>query len=301
MFTLGICMGLVTAVFQSFSYLFSAWFVKSYRSGLRLLIASNIVMGIFTLPMVPFVLPELMPEEKILPFSLTLLLWIGIFAAGQGTFFALLRKMESSRASSLLGFKILVLAAIYMVINHTPLNFRQLLAVLLCTAAGVAINWSGGKKFTFSGGFWLAATVIFYSFADIVETRLVTMPASGNIIRDSFCVSVICYAVMSLATLPVLFKVKINKTMLLKAVPFSLAWYLSQVTLYIAFGTVGTVFSNVLMSFRGVLSVFLGALAAMVGFTSLEAKLSGKDWIRRGICALAMAGAIILYSFASAK
>lgn len=294
-------MGLVTAVFQSLSYLFSAWFVKSYRSGLRLLIASNIVMGIFTLPLVPFVIPELMPAEKILPFSLTLLLWIGIFAAGQGTFFALLRQMESSRASSLLGFKILVLAAIYMVINHTPLNFRQFLAVLLCTAAGVAINWSGGKKFTLGGGFWLTATVIFYSLADIVETRLVTMPASGNIIRDSFRVSVVCYAIMGLATLPVLFKVKVNKAMLLKAAPFSLAWYLSQVTLYIAFGTVGTVFSNVLMSFRGVLSVLLGALAAVIGFTSLEAKLSGKDWIRRGICALAMVGAIILYSFASAK
>lgn len=301
MFTLGICMGLATALIQSFSYLFSAWFVKSYRSGLRLLVASNIVMGCITLPILPFVLPDLLSKEKILPFCLFLLLWMGVFAAGQGTFFALLRKMESSRASSLLGFKILFLAFLYMGINQTILNLWQLAAVLLCTIAGVAINWSGGKKFTAEGLFWLCMTVIFYCFADMVETRLVTLPASGNIIKDSFAVSVICYAVMGIGTLPFLWKIKINGAMLLKAAPFSIAWYLSQVTLYIAFGTVGTVFGNVLMSFRGVLSVVLGAIAAAMGLTALESKLPGRLWIRRGICAVLMAGAIILYSFATLK
>lgn len=301
MLILGICMGLLTALIQSFSYLFSAWFVKSYRSGLRLLIASNIVMGIITLPILPFILPDLLPPEKVPQFAFFLLLWMGVFAAGQGTFFVLLRQMESSRASSLLGFKILFLAILFMIINRTFLSFWQLAAVLLCTAAGVAINWSGGKKITKAALFWLSSTVIFYCFADMVETRLVTLPASGNIIKDSFGVSVVCYAVMGIATLPVLIKVRLNGEMLLKAVPFSIAWYLSQVTLFISFGTVGTVFGNVLMSFRGVLSVFLGALAAFMGFTALEAKLSGKQWVRRGLCALAMAGAIILYSLATAR
>ena len=110
----GIAAGLVSALLQSVSYLCSAGFMLKYRSPLRLVIFSQLVMGAFCLPFVPFVFPRGL-QDRLPEFAMWVCVWLVVFSIGQVAFFSALRSIESSRISSLLGLKIVVLAFLYVV------------------------------------------------------------------------------------------------------------------------------------------------------------------------------------------
>ena len=294
---LGIVAGLACALFQSVSYVCSAGFMLRYKSSLRLVIFSQLVMGAFCLPFAPFLFPpqllECLPE-----FILWVIAWIGCFTVGQIGFFTTLRSIEASRMSSLLGLKMLVLAMICVLFAGTPLSGLQWFAVLLSTVAAVGMNWSGGAHFTRKGLFWLLVTLVAYSLTDMVETRLVLLPKSGNIIRDSFAIGTVCYAVLGILTLPLLARFRWSTRQFVKAAPFAVSWYLSQVALFVCFGLLGTVFGNVIQASRGLISIALGILLLHYGFGRLDARISRAMWLRRAAAAILMAAGIILYSLA---
>ena len=118
---LGIAAGLVSALLQSTSYVCSANFMLKYKSPLRLVIFSQLVMGAFCLAFVPFLFPrELL--NRLPEFALWVGAWLLCFSIGQTAFFNALRSIESSRISSLLGLKILVLSVIYVLMMRVPLS-----------------------------------------------------------------------------------------------------------------------------------------------------------------------------------
>ena len=171
----GIIAGLLSALLQAVSYLCSAEFMLKYKSSLRLVIFSQLAMGVFCLPFLPFLFPRqlsgMLPE-----FLLWTGAWIVCFTVGQTAFFNTLRTIEASRMSSLLGLKIIVLSVIYVLIMRTPLSFLQWIAVLMSSLAAVGMNWSGGARFSLKGILWLLVTLIAYSLTDMTETHLVSMP-----------------------------------------------------------------------------------------------------------------------------
>ncbi len=294
---LGIVAGLVSALLQSISYVCSADFMLKYKSPLRLVIFSQLVMGAICLPFVPFLFPrellDCLPE-----FALWIGAWLLCFSTGQTAFFNALRSIESSRISSLLGLKILVLSVIYVLIMQMPLSGLQWIAVFLSTVAAVGMNWSGGARFSLKGILWLVVALIFYSLTDMTETHLVKMPRSGNMILDSFAIGAVCYSVLGIATLPFLLKFRWTGKQFIRSAPFALAWYLSQVALFVCFGMLGTVFGNVIQASRGLISIAIGMLLLHYGLGKLDAEIGGSMWLRRAIAAILMTAGIILYSLA---
>ncbi len=293
----GIAAGIVSALLQSISYVCSAGFMLKYRSPLRLVIFSQLVMGAFCLPFVPFVFPRGL-LNRLPEFAMWVGVWLVVFSIGQVAFFSALRTIESSRISSLLGLKILVLSAISVIILRTDLAALQWVAVLLSTAAAVGMNWSGGARFSPAGICWLFLALIFYSLTDMTETHLVTMPSEGNLVFNSFAIGCVCYAVLGIATLPFLLKFRWTNKQFLHAIPFAAAWYFSQVALFVCFGLLGTVFGNVIQASRGLISIALGMLLLHFGLGKFDAKISGAMWVRRAIASVLMALGIILYSLA---
>ena len=57
MLVVGIFAGIATALLQAISYVCSASFMQKYRSSLRLVIFSQLVMGAFSLLFLPFFFP----------------------------------------------------------------------------------------------------------------------------------------------------------------------------------------------------------------------------------------------------
>ena len=292
----GIVFGIATALMQSLSYLTSAFFIRRHNSALKLLICSQVAMGVCSLILLPFFWGKGIFS---LPAELWgfLGLWILMFMLGQGGFFLSQKLIESSRLASLLGLKIIVLSAIWILIFRQALNFLQIIGILLSVTAAFAINWSGGKKFDLKALIVLTMTLVFYSITDFTETHMVVMCSQGDIVRAGISVTLLCYTVLGICSLPALFKTGWNWTMQRDAVPFSLLWLFSQMTLLICFGFIGPVFGNVIQSSRGIFSVVFGVAACKLGFDVMENAASKKVWLRRALAALLMISGIACFSF----
>ena len=156
---LGILGGLAAALINSADYLFSARFLIYYKSPVRLLIFSSVLMMLISLPAAFFLVPFSTIPCLWKFFAETALASI-FFLIGQGSFFAAMRFFEASRLSSLLGLKILVLSAIFM-LSGNFLNCWQLLAVCIAAAAAVMFNWAGSKPVPWQGWLLLLSAVHF--------------------------------------------------------------------------------------------------------------------------------------------
>lgn len=293
----GIISGLLTALLQSLSYVCSAAFIRQYRSPLRLVIFSQLAMGAFCLPFSFWVFP---PEllDNLGRYLSTLLVWVIVFSLGQISFFAALRSIEPSRLSSLLGLKIILLSLFSVVILNHGLGTGKWMAVLLATLAAVGMNWSGGKSFTPIGLFWLLCTLVFYSLADITETKLVLMMPIERIgiIRAAIASGIICYTVLGAVTLFTLTRFRWTTRQFVKSIPFAAFWFTSQVSLFVCFGLIGPVFGNVIQSSRGMISIAIGMLLMYYKVYGLDAKISPRMWLRRAVAAVLMTTGIILYA-----
>ncbi|MBR2641816.1 MAG: EamA family transporter [Lentisphaeria bacterium] len=295
---LGIITGLIAALFQSGSYVFSRQFLAKHHSSWQLIVYSQLAMGILGgITMIFMPMGNLFQDP--VRFLLTLFFWIAAMVTGQYAFFRSLKEIEASRLASLLGLKILILAAISLIFLKGRISGMQTLAIFVSAAAAMAMNWSGGGKLSLKGCIWLFVTLVFYSLADLAETRMVWMVQSGSMIRDGVIIGGVSYFALGVCTLPALCRCPRNWRLLCSAVPFGVAWYYAMTALYMCFGLLGTVFGNVVQSSRGLFSVLIGLVLAEMGATSIESKISKAAWVRRGIAALLMMLAIFLYSYGS--
>lgn len=299
MLAVGILAGVATALLQAISYVCSASFMQKYRSSLRLVIFSQLVMGAFSLLFLPFFFPTGL-EGRLWEFFGWIVVWVTVFMVGQVAFFSTLRSIEASRMSSLLGLKIIVLAFLYVAVMRESLAAGQWLAVVLSAAAAVGMNWSGGNHFTLKGLFWLLVTLVFYSLTDMTENHLVRMPEGVGILRTAFGVGVTCYAILGVLTLPMLWKFRWTTRQFVLAIPFAASWFFSQVALFVCFGLLGTVFGNVIQASCGLISIGIGMLLVRWGLGKLDARISRRMWLRRIAAGILMTAAIILYAVSGA-
>ena len=298
--TTGILFILAAAFMNSVGYLASARFIKHYNSPVRLLIVAQVCMMVLSLPFLPFFSP-IGHVENMSGYWLTTSVWLAVFIIGQCSFFMAQKYFESSRLSSLLGLKIIVLTVIFIAIGSGKVNLWQWTAVLMASIAAMTFNWSGSGKTDPRGWFFLFVTLICYSFADINETKLInTVRESGyGLIKSSLATTFFIYAMLGLVSLPFIFFSRPDWAQVKMACPYSAIWLCAQIILLAGYSIVKPVFGNVILATRGIFSVLIGAALPLFGLAALDSQIPMRKWVQRGIAAVIMMAAIALYSFAT--
>jgi drug/metabolite transporter (DMT)-like permease len=291
---LGVGCGVLAAVFQSLSYLFSRWFLQ--RSGgkpLQLLAISHLLMGLAAVLLFPLLASDTMPPLS--AYFLKALGAIGFYLIAQFGLFRALRHADSSRIVPLLGLKIFFLALVSVIFLGLHLSGWQWLAVVLSAAAVFLLNDSGGRL-NLPAMAAVGITIVGYSLSDIFIKQLVVAlePAGPRAPLIGVCVT---YMMGTLAGLPLALKgVSGAPRLWLRAAPYAAAWFISMLFLYLAFDRIGVVFGNIIQSTRGLMSIGLGVLVGRsLGMIDLEQQVTHRVLARRVLGAGLMTAAIFLY------
>ena len=295
----GIAAGLLSALLISISFVFSRAYIRKYADPVQLAVYSQLVMGIGGALML---LISLCFQKIPLNEPRFLLLLAGdvfFFLIGQTSFFIVIKQVEATRASSLRGLKLMVLALIAVLIGK-PITPLQWIAVALCTAAAVGMNFSGGRL-PLKSVFWLMMSVLFYALCDSCITEMMLMMPGKSMLTNSFGVIGISYTVLALAVLPATGKYPFRKKPMLDAVPYGLFYFSSILFLMTCFGLIGVVFGSIMQAGRGIISVLLGVLLIRLGYEKTEPMVSRRLWIQRGLMAILMLTAMTLYTCASMR
>ncbi|MBE6374944.1 MAG: hypothetical protein E7050_00625 [Lentisphaerae bacterium] len=299
---IGIITGFTAALVNTAGYLFNARFLLYYKSPVRLLILTSLVMMAISLPFMLIFFPFSALPSLWYYFAETILACV-LFLIGQGAFFGALKFFEASRLSSLLGLKIVVLSTIFILCGGS-LNLVQIIAVLMAASAALIFNWSGAGKTSVKGWLLLSVTLCCYSMVDFCETDLVIKVhecTQWSKFHSALVVVPVIYTFLGLLTLPLVGFYRPDKDQLSKVLPCAGLWLISQVALLCCFAFLQPVFGNVILATRGIFSVLAGFLLPYLGLSALDSKIPLRLWVRRIAAALLMLGAIAVYSFGSVK
>jgi drug/metabolite transporter (DMT)-like permease len=292
--TLGIVAGLVAAVLQAFSYLFSRLFmIRGGRGASFLLAASHVAMGAMALALLPFVWrPGGPPWTRLVGPTVGA---AGFYLIGQLGLFRVLRRMDASRISPLLGAKLIVVAVGAAMVFGERVGPVRWAAVLLCVAAAFLLNEIGGRMPSrVTGG--LLVTLTGYALSDLSIKQLVlemgalgpTAPLLGA------CYTYLLCAVGALAILARQGWPTRREWGLI--VPHALTWFGGMCLLFLAIAWIGVVFAGIAQSTRGIVSVGLGVALTRLGYVTLERPAPAAVVWKRAMAAAMMTAAIALYS-----
>jgi len=297
---LGILLGLASALFSSISYVFSRLFViRRHQGVIRLLVLGHAIMGAASLAAFPFLWSAGTPPLG--RYVLPLLGTTGAYLFGQAALFGMLRRIDASRVSPLLGLKILILAAIAVIALRSPLSGGQWLAVALSVGAAMLLGTSGQHldRRAVAG---LLIACLAYCLSDLSIKALVAALADMGPTQSvlyAVSVSYILAGVIAAALLPLAGKGALGD--LRYAVPWAGAWLAAMVSLYACFAAIGVVYGNIVQSTRGLMSVVIGARLAYLGMVHLERKTTRGEFLRRLAAAVLMTGAIALFFLAQVR
>ncbi len=198
----GVSIGLVSAVMQSASYIFSRRFITTFRSSLKLVIYSQLLMGIMgaavfaaTCPFTTF--PYGAERWK---FAAAVAVFVAAYHVAFFCFFKALGEIEASRLSSLLGLKVAVIALLTYPILHAHLNGWHLAAVALTAVSAVGMNFSGiriGRR----GALYLALALLGFSTTDISGTMFVKLMPGGDMTLKAICATSLAYVLLGILSL----------------------------------------------------------------------------------------------------
>jgi drug/metabolite transporter (DMT)-like permease len=218
------------------------------------------------------------------------------YFTAQAALFIALRRSDASRVSPLLALKVVFLALISVIFMHEVLGLQQWVAILLCLAAAVTLNFTGGQLP------WMTAAMVIlaclgYSLSDLNIKLLVDALAGSLKQQDAIYFGVCaCYLCCGVVALPMLLWQRQGIWRDLPyAIPFSLAWLAAMVFLFTCFATVGVIYGNILQSTRGILSIGMGVILAKMNLEHLEQRVSISVTLRRVLAAGMMGAAIYLY------
>lgn len=296
----GIAVGFLAALLQSCSYLVSARYVRlSGRPAWTLLPPSYLLMAPAAAAVVAATLPL---AQGAVPWRAALApaAWSVVFCLGaNATMFQMLRSVDASLASPLLGLKVPMLAAFYTFALARPCTAAQWIAVGLVLAATAALAFAG-RRLTRAGWGWLLATCAGFSLADwlIGETFAAVAPAFPSFgPRAIFSLGFIYLVSGAAAALAMPFCPRLPRAGWLRwAAPYAAVWFAAMAALYACFATCGIVLGNIVQNTRGLLSIALGWLVARAGRTDLEERVPPAVLARRVAAAALLLAAIALYA-----
>jgi hypothetical protein len=310
----GLATGLTAALFQSLSYLATRHYVQR-RVGTdagggggsrQLLVLSHVWMGLFSLVLLWAVWPR--GGVPLVPMLEPLLLMTGFYLAGQSATTFALRYAEPSRVSPLMGFKIVVLAAMATFLEQpritgasvppglTPLQY---VAAGLAVVAALSLNYAGGALRRRAAVGVLVACVT-YSLCDwnVTRTNLAVFRLVPGVsaLQASLLSAGLCYVLsagVAVALLPAWGSRRPRDWA--DALPFALIWFTAILFLYACFSEVGPLLGNILQSTRGLMSILLGSLLIYLGHLHIEPLSSRGVFVRRLAAGLLMFAAVSLY------
>jgi drug/metabolite transporter (DMT)-like permease len=306
MLVLGIILGLVAAVAQSASYVFSRMFViRRGQAVLRLMVLGHLIMGIASAALLPFFWSPAAKAAVLAPDILWPLLGsAGFYMLGQACIFLALRHSDASRISPMLGLKIAILGVIYTLFCQTPwlrgspaLVPMQWVAIVISVGAAFVLNTSAARL---PARLLLAvlAGCLMYCLSDISIYKLVSgLKGVGRLDSTmlTVCLTYAACGVVALFGLPFIRR-KHGWGDWLYALPFSASWFGAMIALYTCFGLINVVFGNVIQSTRGLISVLVGAQLAGFGMVHLEQVTPRSVFVRKLLAAAMMTAAITIFA-----
>ena len=291
----GVLFGFLAAFFQSISYFCTILFIRHHKNDIGILLAlSHLIIGIISVPLVWYLMPEDMPAWA--SYQWSLFGTTGFYLLGQVFLFMALTRTEASRVSPLLGLKIIMLAVISAVILHQPVVPTKWVAVGFATLAALLLSNSGVRMGLSSIVLVLCACLTF-SISDLNIKVLVDHFRHMGVIRGALFATGLTYLLCGSAGLVFLaFRHKrVDRQTWVYSLPFALSWLIAIFCLFCCFALIGVVFGNILQSTRGLVSIGLGYLIAYLGFERLEPKITRGVFIRRVIAGILMTGAVALF------
>jgi drug/metabolite transporter (DMT)-like permease len=289
----GITFGVISALLMSGSYVFSRSYLRLHHDPVKLAVFSQ--MNIFPWGVALLIYSLLFMEIPMNSrFFLYLLGECTLFLVAQTSFFMALKRLEATRASSLLGLKILALAFMSLLLGE-ELNAMRWIAILLCTLGAVGMNFSGGKM-SFTTILWLASAVIFYALCDICITGMVQMMPGKSMMMNSVCVMGFTYTGIGLLVMPGMLKYKPALKEFKDSFLYSVFYFVSILFLMACFGLLGVVFGSIIQAGRGIFSILLGMILLQIGFEKNEPAVPLRMWLRRICMSVMMITAMVLYT-----
>jgi len=304
----GIATGLGAALLQSLSYLATRYYThgRNRLASRQLLVLGHVWMGVFSAVLLWAAWPKGgLPVGQMLD---PLLMMTGFYLVGQSATTFALRHAEPSRVSPLMGFKIVVLAAMSSVWEQPHISWPALppgltplqwIAAGMAVCAAVALNYSGGalRKRATAG---ILVACVAYSICDwnITRTNVAvfrlapgTTPLQASLLSAGLCYGLA--GVVGLLLLPSWGSRKAKDWS--DAIPFAVAWFIAMMFLYACFSEVGPLLGNILQSTRGLMSILMGSLLVVLGHLHIE-PLSSKGVVaRRLLAGVLMFAAVSLY------
>lgn len=291
----GIVSGLVAALFQSGSYVFTRLFVlRQHRGPVDLLIVAHLLMGAGSLLLVPLVWSDQIPPISAYAWPLTGTALY--YVIGQIGLFRLMRTVEASKVAPLLALKIVILAVFTTTVMDQRLSALQWMAVFFSVLATWTLTQSGVRLSPPTFGL-LLVTCTGYSLSDLsIQQMVIALRPLGPIHASivGVCFSYALCGALALAVCPWIGgRAAIRQWK--HAVPFAACWYGGMVFLFACFACIGAVYGNILQSTRGLISILLGAALAHLGYVELEEKTGRAKLLRRLASATLMTLAIWLF------
>lgn len=294
----GILIGLLSAVFQSSSYLVSRVTISKLKvSPPPLMIVAHVWIGLFNLIMISFVWPDRLPPLS--EFWWPVVGCSGFYLIGQAFLFVALKRTDASRVSPLLGLKVLLLAIFSVAFLGTELSPLQWIAALLAALAAAMLNRSGGSLDRKTLGLILL-TCIGYALSDLHIRGLLDAFDYLDLLQRAVFTSAMCHVLCGSVSLVIsLILFRKNKKLWYGSFPFAITWFVSIPLLFACFALIGVIYGNIVQSTRGIVSIGLGSIVAAAGYEYVEKKISRGVLIRRAVAAILMFAAIGLYYLGS--
>jgi drug/metabolite transporter (DMT)-like permease len=281
------------------TYLFSRRFMKvEGRTAGQLACLAHIVMGAISLALLPFFWHT--PDQGWLVIAWPLLGCTGFYMSGQICFFRAIRSIEPSRVASMLGVKIAVVAVIVIIAGAGIVSPMQWAAVLLAVIAIRLVNVRPGPSHEptpWGAYLWIAGTCAGFALSDFHIGLLLEKLSEARGPQSSAFAVTLSYILAGTGALLFLPLYRRSTRQAWKAtIPFSIAWYASMMTFYIAIGLLGVVGAVILQSTRGIWAIGLGILIAHLGHVHIERKMPTRQRLIQIGGALLMCLAIGLYA-----
>ena len=309
----GIFSGLMSAITQAGSYVFSRRFVTmashsdhpmADRMGPRhLLVLAHLWMLVFSLVLLPFVWmsPVVQPvgsafqwaflKPSLGPVAGT----AGFYFFGQAAFFWTVRQLPASRVSPLLGAKIIFMGVFAVLFFQQDVSAGKWGAILIAGLSAVILNFSGEtlKPSVILG---LCLTCTGYSLSDLNIPQLILSFDPDRGAQAAMLSVAMAYIACGLVVIPFAVHWKpINRSLLMQALPFAILWYAGMCFLFTAIGLIGVVLAVILQSLRGLFSLLFGKWLAHSRHMHLEQTFEKGMLLKQSVGALLMCLAAAVY------
>ena len=293
---LGICLGVIGALFQSVSYLFSRMcMMKTAMTPLRFLVLSHFTIAIFSAVLLLCVGEFSLPEGY--GWLLYLIGGAVAYFGGQLSLIQALKKADPSRVSALLGLKVPVLALVSFLAMGSVYHYLQWVAIIMVLASAFFLSRAGGRLAK-KDLMWIFLATLGYSISDIGATGLVKAFINEGAVRGPIIAVCFCYLLCGMITVVFILRDQApSKRDIVQVLPYSITWFSSFLFLFASFASVGFVVGNIAQSSRGIISIILGLIITAVGLTKLEEKISNSVFLKRLMAGLVMLFAIGVFSY----